>query len=211
MSRRTIKDMVKDYYADQSLPAERLARLKGLAGGGDPMSLADTERTGGSRRRRGVHLLMAAGIAVPAFVAGYFVSHLAGSAPPMTTRSASDSAAAADLSALPDLVAVNIRADWCRRSPEVAPIFTEFTDKYGNEPILFVTMDITDEQSRMQAHYLASSLSIDPVFDKPFESGMIKLVDRKRGAIVATLTGAEQIPGMEGLLAQALSVRSRED
>ena len=45
----------------------------------------------------------------------------------------------------PTLVAVQIHADWCPRSPEVAPIFAELLSQYGHEPILFVSLDITDD------------------------------------------------------------------
>ena len=42
--------------------------------------------------------------------------------------------------ATPGLIAVQIHADWCARSPEVAPIFTDLLTEYGNEPVLFVTL-----------------------------------------------------------------------
>lgn len=105
----------------------------------------------------------------------------------------------------PRLVAVKIRADWCARSPKVAPIFDDLTSEYGNEPILFVTLDITDEIGRQQARYLAGSLGISSVYDEPFESGMVKLIDREDGQVLAILTGEQQLPTMEGALMLAFA------
>ena len=184
MSPTNLKDLVTDYYAGKSLPEEAVQRLERL-----------TAR--GARRRNGRVWLIAASIPLVAFAAGYATPWLTRTAPPEPTASAGE--------LLPDLVAVNIRADWCRRSTEVAPIFTEFAEKHSNQPILFVTMDITDDASRNQADYLASTLGIDDVLDAPFASGMIKVFDRSQGRTVATLTGTEQVQAMEGLLAQLRS------
>ena len=74
-------------------------------------------------------------------------------------------------------------------------------------PILFVTLDITDETRRRQARYMADNLGISAVYDDPFESGMVKLIDRQGGEVLAVLTGEEHRPKMEGALAQTLSPR----
>jgi thiol-disulfide isomerase/thioredoxin len=106
--------------------------------------------------------------------------------------------------AAPQLVAVQIHADWCARSPEVAPIFTELLTKYGNEPVLFVTLDITDDVRREQAKLLSSNLGISQAFDEPFESGMIKLIDRKNHTVLAAITGREQAGELEVRIAEVL-------
>ncbi len=102
------------------------------------------------------------------------------------------------------LVAVEIRADWCARTPEVAPIFDNLTTEYGDQPILFVTLDITDNAGRQQSRLKAENLGITSVYDAPFESGMVKLIDREEGQVLAVLTGEEDWPKMEGMLALAL-------
>jgi thiol-disulfide isomerase/thioredoxin len=107
----------------------------------------------------------------------------------------------------PRLVAVKIHADWCARTPEVAPIFDDMTAEYGNQPILFVTLDITDETGRQQARYMAANLGISSVYDDPFESGMVKLIDRQDEQVLAVLTSEEHRPKMEGALALAFPPR----
>ncbi len=104
----------------------------------------------------------------------------------------------------PSLVTVQIHADWCSRSPAVAPIFADLLTQYGNEPVLFVTLDITDDVRRGQAELLAESLGIPQAFDQPFESGMIKLIDRESNALLASITGREESAEFEVRLAEFL-------
>ena len=104
----------------------------------------------------------------------------------------------------PSLVAVQIHADWCARSPEVAPIFTDLLTEYGNEPVLFVTLDITDDVRRGKAEVLAESLGVPQAFDQPFESGMIKLIDRRKETLLASITGRGDSAEFELVLARFL-------
>ncbi len=104
----------------------------------------------------------------------------------------------------PGLIAVQIHADWCARSPEVAPIFADLLTEYGNEPILFVTLDITDDVRRGQAELLAESLGIPQAFDQPFESGMIKLIDRRNDTLLASITSRDDSDEFELVLAEFL-------
>lgn len=105
---------------------------------------------------------------------------------------------------LPRLVAVQIRADWCMRTPEVTPVFMELLASYGNEPVLFVTVDITDDILREQGRRLSANLGISQTFNEPFESGMIKLIDRKNDVLLATFIGGEQVEVFRVHIAEAI-------
>ncbi len=109
----------------------------------------------------------------------------------------------------PSLVAVQIHADWCSRSPAVAPIFADLLTQYGNEPVLFVTLDITDDVRRGQAELLVASLGIPQALEQPFESGMIKLIDRESNTLLASITGREQSAEFEVRLAEFLDAAKR--
>jgi hypothetical protein len=189
MSDKTLKDQVVDYYAEKSLSPGTAARLRALA-------LEPTEQPTGRRGFNRLTLLVAAAVVLLAFAAGFVVARnwsVAGEIPVV-----------ADVSSVPRLVAVNIRADWCLRTPEVTPIFETLTERYGDEPILFLTMNVTEDADRRQARYMATAMGIEQVFDEPFESGMIKLIDRESATVVAMLTGEEDVPEMENLLAQVI-------
>jgi len=198
MTKQSLRDLLTDYYADKSLPESTVERLK--ASVQTEHTLKEDPMENGHARAWWTNPLswLAASFGVLLVITVGYVSSQAwnpGGAPEPKLDAG-----------LPNLVAVKVHAEWCRRSPVVAPIFKDFTDKYGNEPVLFVDLDITDTTTRQQARYLASDLGIEWVFDQPFESGMIKLLDRERGTVVATLTATDEVPQMDGLLARALGV-----
>jgi hypothetical protein len=69
-----------------------------------------------------------------------------------------------------------------------------------------VTLDITDDVRREQAKLLSSNLGIPQAFDKPFESGMIKLIDRESHAVLVAITGREQAGELEVRIAEVLDM-----
>ena len=192
MGRKNLQELLTEYYVANSISADTATRLTSLAA----IDLGIKETVVYPRRTK-QRILFAAGLALFAFIAGYAVSY-------SVRIQESHSAVLGEVIELPSLVAVKVQADWCLRTPVVEPIFTDLIEKYGGEPILFVTMDITDENRRRQARYMASNLGIDWIFDTYFESGMIKVIDRRQESILATLTTADQSPQVESLLAQAL-------
>ena len=86
----------------------------------------------------------------------------------------------------------------------MTPVFDEMREKYGNQPVVFLTLDLTDENTKRQSKYHAAALGIDWVYEEPFESGMIKLLDRRRQKVLAVLIDGDQRPIFDGALAQAL-------
>jgi thiol-disulfide isomerase/thioredoxin len=172
----TLGDAVRGYYADNALPEAALRRL--MAEPGMPSNASR-------------HWMIAGAIAATIALLALGLSVLGrgpGAAGPVTPR----------------LVAVQIHADWCARSPEVAPIFAELLTQYGNEPVLFVTLDITDDVRREQAKLLSANLGIPQAFDEPFQSGMIKLIDRESHRTLAAITGREQADELAVRIAEAL-------
>jgi len=180
----TVGQAVEEYYAASSLSPTRLRRLMNKRTSREPWYWM----AGGA-------LASAAALVVLAFTLGYD----GGVSRPNTQVVAST----------PSLVAVRIHADWCSRSPAVAPIFADLLTQYGNEPVLFVTLDITDDVRRGQAELLAESLGIPQAFDQPFESGMIKLIDRESNTLLASITGREESAEFEIRLAEFLDADKR--
>lgn len=207
MSEKNLRDHLVGFYAGQSLPSGTATRLRSLA----RVDIADAQGAGrGAGHLSKVLCGLAACAAVLVLATVYYVFQDRRTPDGMadrqrstgvrgTTQSPSD-----DATAFPKLVAVKIHADWCARSPTIAPIFAELSEKYANQPVLFVTLDITDEKKRQQARYLAAALGIAWIYDESFESGTIKLLDREQGEVLAILTNSEQVPRMVSALAQAL-------
>ncbi len=182
----TVGQAVEEFYAASSLPQPRLQRLMKKR----PARTHWNWMAGGA-------LAAAAVFVVLAITFGYD----GGVSRPNTQVVVAAST--------PRLVAVQIRADWCALSPVVAPIFADLLTQYGHEPVLFVTQDITDDVRRGQAELLAESLGIPLVLSQPFESGMIKLIDRESNALLASITGREDSAEFEVRLAEFLDAASR--
>ncbi len=192
VSKKNLRDHVSHFYKSRTLSDHKAQRLVGLA---QQPKLEEGPRMYSSIKAWRPTTVVGLTAAVAILLLAVIVYLRPGAPVP-----ASDSAGALT----PNLVAVVIQADWCARTPDVAPIFENMTAEYGNQPILFVTLDITDETGRQQARYMAANLGISSVYDDPFESGMVKLIDRQDGRVLAVLTGEEHRPRMEGALAQAL-------
>jgi hypothetical protein len=83
-------------------------------------------------------------------------------------------------------------------------MFAELLRQYGNRPVLFVTLDITDDVRREQAKLLSETLGIPEAFAEPFGSGMIKLIDRDSHVVLAAVTGREQLVNLQSRMTEAL-------
>jgi len=212
MSKKSMRDHVTRFYKSRSFPDRKARWLVGLSQQSKPVEESPMYRPAKIRRPTAL-VGLAASVAL-LLAAAVLYLRLGGPAPdsPVQSRALSEHAEvmvapeSADL-LTPRLVAVKIQADWCARTPEVAPIFDDMTAQYGNQPVLFVTLDITDETGRQQARYMVANLGISSVYDEPFESGMVKLIDRQDGQVLSLLTGEQHRPTMEGALAVALPPR----
>lgn len=189
MKQKTLNEEIADVYATASLPPEisdRLVRIGKLGPAAGP-----------SPRRGFRAAWFGLAACLIALLAGnlYFLAR-----PEATPRQTSPTTQ----HPLPNLVVARIHADWCRRSPNMAPLFVELSQEFGNQPVLFVTLDITDDNGRKAARVLAADLGIESVHAPPFESGMLKLIDRRAGRTLAVVTDRADVPSMEGALASAL-------
>ena len=208
MSRRTLKDHLTQHYAGESLPSNTASRLQALAntdlGRSDPVKL--NRDAGGWWLRFSA---LAAGFAV--IVSGTVLYVVLRQAPgrPIAGGTRQNQAASPlhpnghEGAVVPMLVAVKFQAEGCPYAAAVEPVFRELADKYGDKPIVFAKFDMTSQSTLHQSRNLACVLGIDWIYEGPHQSGMIKLVDRQRREVLATLTDREQMPEMENMLARA--------
>ena len=73
------------------------------------------------------------------------------------------------------LIAVKIHSDPCGRCRKIAPVFADLQNEFSDDPVLFLTFDLTSEDSRRQAERLSRSFGIEHVFDKHRYTGVIVL------------------------------------
>lgn len=102
------------------------------------------------------------------------------------------------------LLLMRVYAEWCPRSPRLAPAYEKLVELYRNEPLLIVSFDVTDAAKRRQAGYMAHSLGVLKLLGHKWEPSTILLIDREKGEIVRTIRDVEERPLIEHALAQAL-------
>jgi thiol-disulfide isomerase/thioredoxin len=113
--------------------------------------------------------------------------------------------------ARPELVLVRFDAEWCKFCRRLAPTYDELRRRHATDPVLFVTLDLTDKASRRQAEYLAGSLKLDDAWTRnALAAGRMMLVSVRTGEIVSTMTSATTIDEAAKRLAEALRTTPAE-
>lgn len=208
MSRHNLRDSLTDFYGERSLPSSTAHRLKALA---DVDVVAASHTSVPRFPARWAYVLVGFTSSVALIVSAvslYLVaSGLGGS--PVTDSDALMPAnpprhlAVLEEDTVPRFVTVKFQFRGCPLSEAAEPLFTELVKKYGDKPVIFARFDFTDEASLRQSHSLTLGLGIDWIYEGPYQSGMIKLIDRYRDVVIVTVTDREQLPQMEDALALA--------
>lgn len=97
----------------------------------------------------------------------------------------------------PRFIVVNLHHQFCPRAAKVTPAFRELQERHKDEPVLFVTFDVT-ACSLADTMKLADRLGIKWIFDDPkLETGMVKLVDTQEHRVVLAALGKNELPKLE--------------
>lgn len=88
----------------------------------------------------------------------------------------------------PSLFAVRATAQWCKVCIAAKDSFTDLTRQLRTEPVLFITLDRTDEFSSGQASYLATALGIRELFSAgPTKVGELHLINARSKELISTV------------------------
>lgn len=112
--------------------------------------------------------------------------------------------AGATAPAKPDLLAVKFHADWCGSCKKMGTVFEDLRNKYDGQSVLFVTLDLTNGTTRVQAEYLAAALGFGDVYAQNAGTGFILLLDGNSRQQVAKLTADQDIKAMGAELVKQL-------
>ena len=208
MNQRDLKQSLNDHYSSKTLPAHRIAHLRDLA-----EQIPQRHRVNGASselsQRSGWRIsALSAAAAIAITLVGVYVIELngqpffpnlqriVGSQPPDVRPSAIGAA---------DIVAVRVYADWCKPSHVMQPRCSELRTTFAADDVLFIDIDITDQNTRKQGEHLMSALGLEAVWnDKGGISGQMLIVDPKRKVVLATLTQNHDMPSMTVALNEAL-------
>ncbi len=109
----------------------------------------------------------------------------------------------------PKLIAVKHHGDWCGSCKKMGSIFTDLRNKFDGQPVLFVTLDLTNISTRNQSELLAAALGLQSVYKNNPGTGFILLVDPKTHRVVKKLTADQDIKTMSKAIAAGLSSQTR--
>jgi thiol:disulfide interchange protein len=104
----------------------------------------------------------------------------------------------------PDLIAIELYADWCGTCKRMMPAAMEMRENTAAEPVLWVRLDRTDRESK-QAEYHMAALGLGELWaEHAGRTGYILLVDpetkRAVGRLTAEMDGREMTRTVEQAL-----------
>lgn len=203
-----LPERLAEYYQTRDPAPELVERLAALAAATQPAS------------RRRVWIALAAGVAAGMLLSLSFWTYYAGYRSGVHTGTQAMARVPAPTVSTdageaepwrPRLIVARFHADWCPRSPSIAPIYDELAENFEHEPVLFVTFDITSAQTRQRSWKLAQALGVfallgthQPNGSQRVEPGMIRLLNREQQLVVRELRTIDEQPAFENALAAAL-------
>ena len=103
------------------------------------------------------------------------------------------------------LIVVRSSAQWCKVCSSATSAYAERTKQLSTKPVLFVTLDRTDDASTRQAIYLAKALGIDEqLADNMKRVGTLTILDAKSKQRLSTLSLAPDVETMSEFITTAL-------
>ncbi|MHC4141074.1 MAG: thioredoxin domain-containing protein [Planctomycetota bacterium] len=92
----------------------------------------------------------------------------------------------------PDLIVARFHADWCGACKQLAPKFDALQRAAADQPVLFVTLDLTSAGSRRQAGLLAGALGLDKAWERSaLKTGQALIVCGRYKEVIATVPADE--------------------
>ena len=111
----------------------------------------------------------------------------------------------------PALYVVKVHADWCGSCKALAPILDEVRETMSAEPVLFLTLDVTDADRTGQARLLAAALGIENHLKANNKTGLVLIINPADKALLETLTRENTADEMIGKIEGHIAATADED
>ncbi len=102
--------------------------------------------------------------------------------------------------------AVLFYADWCGTCKALDPKIEEAREALAEEPVLYVTFDMTDEKTTRHTAMLANALQLDEHFNENAgRTGFLLLIDAESREVVDRITREDSAEDIRNKIAAATS------
>lgn len=187
--------LVREHYESHALAPQRLDALLRLRG----------DASGSRRNRPGLPRVLAAA-ACAVLAAGALIVALrrddVPQGPEVVLPIVARPSPGADM---PRIVAVQFHADWCKPSRVISPRVDDLRQRYGDEGVLFVEVDLTTGRTRRQAGYLMAALGLEDVWKRQNgRTGELLLIERTENRVLSTFGQEDELSTMAAVLGRAL-------
>lgn len=208
MNERNTKKLLSEFYEAKRLPPECVAKIQQLVAPAN--NLDDTPVPQSNRILRLAPWLSAAAafLLTITTVLVYERDHRPLSTLFMTASQEPVEADHPDVLPAADIIVLNFHADWCRPSQVMSPMYVELKHSFEVQDVLFVNLNLTDDESVTQSKYLVSALGIEDIWNLHGGiTGELLYVDASTGKIITTFDAEDEYEQMNLALADALAER----
>jgi len=106
---------------------------------------------------------------------------------------------------VPQVLAVRFHADWCGACKKLDGVFAELRRRTSDAPVLYLTLDFTDEVTRRQAEYLAGVVGLDQVWAAQGNKvGNVVFVDAVSKRVLSKTVATDSIAELEGAVRESI-------
>jgi len=106
--------------------------------------------------------------------------------------------------AAPTTYAVLFYADWCNSCKVLDPKIKEARNAISDKPILFLKLDMTDEETKKQAAMLANVMGLEDYYKKnEGKTGFMLLIDSQDKQLVNSISRNDSVEEIEAKFSKA--------
>jgi len=98
--------------------------------------------------------------------------------------------------ASPKLMVVKFHADWCGSCKAIQPTLEEVATELDGQPVLFTTLDFTNDATVKQAGFMAAELGLSEAVNTNQGTGFLLVVDAESGEVKEKLTKTQSVEEM---------------
>lgn len=108
----------------------------------------------------------------------------------------------------PEVYVIEIYADWCGNCKALAPSVANLKEQFSGKPVLFLSLDLTDEKRTEHTRMLAAALGIEQALKNHNRTGQLLVYKPSEKKVTAIITKKKSLAEMTAAIESALAETS---